>query len=402
MIKKIIIYYLAFCVAIAPSFVFANTAGGTWQQVGSWQQGATTVWEAMKKEGDKLYNGYAKVKPTVKQVSSAILKGGKNATIAYAVSVIVGEAVDYVLDPANNRVIVTGLGPGKDGLFQANNDKDKVGAYEAMKHVACAGFGQGYKGNPPDTWRTDWKDYLITCNNGVAKLVPVNHIPVDQVAAQVISNADAEHEASKRFVADVASANTTAKDKENQWENTKTPAQDYAPPKDDRANPPNTANPANTNTNAKDGTNTANPPDTANPDKPSDKPFELPAFCGLAPIVCETAQKLLTLPDLLTKWYESAKEYIKDFVDWMKKEPEKEDIEKPDFEDLDIPTDEVNIQFGGSCPAPVQIPLNLGGYDLSFEVSYTSLCTVSELLSPVFKTVSTLTAIYILAGLRRV
>lgn len=351
MIKKIIIYYLAFCVAIAPSFVFANTAGGTWQQVNSWQQGATVFWEAMKKEGDKFYNGYAKVKPTVKQVSSSILKGGKNATVAYALSVIVGEMVDYVLDPANNSVRVIGL---PTDIYEFNDGKGHVmvGTADAIREYACE-HSNGWGPNKS-------KDNLpgfVGCRNGYAFVTPKKDIPVDVVAAQVISNAESEHEGSKRFVADVINANTTTKDIEAQYEATKTLASDYVSPKDntDTKAPavPGTGAGEATGTNTGTGETTG----TTEPTTPTDTK-ELPVFCGWAPVVCDLAGK------------------VTEAIDWAKTEPELKD------EQLEIKEQEItqyqhinHVRFGQNCPfTPTNHSISLGVGSFDFTADLTFIC----------------------------
>ena len=111
--------------------------------------------------------------------------------------------------------------------------------------------------------------------------------------------------------------------------------------------------------------------------KPTDsKPFELPAFCDWAKPVC-------------------------DFIEWFKKDPEKEDPQQPGVVPIPTPTDTVDIAFGGSCPAPKVVPWYLGGHNVDVTIPYTPICDTATLLNPLIKLAASLGAVFIVAGIRR-
>lgn len=111
--------------------------------------------------------------------------------------------------------------------------------------------------------------------------------------------------------------------------------------------------------------------------KPTDsKPFELPAFCEWAKPVC-------------------------DFIEWFKKDPEKEDPQQPGVVPIPIPTDTVDIAFSGGCPAPKVVPWSFAGRNVDITIPYTPICDTATLLNPLIKLAASLGAVFIIAGIRR-
>jgi len=105
------------------------------------------------------------------------------------------------------------------------------------------------------------------------------------------------------------------------------------------------------------------------------KPFELPAFCTWAAIVCETAK-------------------------WLKEEPASM---TPTTVDTDSPIDDFDsdksyITFTGSCPPKYTASLSIMGATAPFEFDYTPICTVMSYLKPFIVGAGYIAAAYIIAG----
>lgn len=104
--------------------------------------------------------------------------------------------------------------------------------------------------------------------------------------------------------------------------------------------------------------------------KPQDesKPFELPEFCKWSSWFCEG------------------------------------DIDKKDtdidIDEMPIPTNSVNISFGGSCPTPQNFSFSIGGRSMVFSMSFDSLCRIATSFGGIVKIISTIIAAYILTGIK--
>lgn len=109
--------------------------------------------------------------------------------------------------------------------------------------------------------------------------------------------------------------------------------------------------------------------------KPEAKPFELPAFCTWAAIVCETAE-------------------------WLKREPETPEITAIDTDSPidDFDSDKSYITFTGSCPPKYTASLSIMGATAPFEFDYTPICTVMSYLKPFIVGAGYIAAAYIIAG----
>lgn len=105
------------------------------------------------------------------------------------------------------------------------------------------------------------------------------------------------------------------------------------------------------------------------------KPFELPAFCTWAAIVCETAE-------------------------WLKREPETPEITaiNTDSPIDDFDSDKSYITFTGSCPPKYTASLSIMGATAPFEFDYTPICTVMSYLKPFIVGAGYIAAAYIIAG----
>lgn len=95
--------------------------------------------------------------------------------------------------------------------------------------------------------------------------------------------------------------------------------------------------------------------------------------------------------------------YVCDFIDWVKA-PEPE-VQKPEVPWEEPTVGEVTSNWssglgGGSCPAPVQMNISVGGYNATPELSYDGICQFVTMLRPVLIGLATLLGAFIIAGMR--
>jgi|GEM_PF-4639795 len=105
--------------------------------------------------------------------------------------------------------------------------------------------------------------------------------------------------------------------------------------------------------------------------KPEAKPFELPAFCSWATVVCDYI-------DWVKTEYGSAKE-------WVKREPEALAPEPVQVQDMDIgdwqgKAEAGYVSFESQCPADVLIPVQLMGASQTLTISYAPFCHFAGLI----------------------
>ena len=102
--KTIIKIFICLSLIYTPMFANASNVGG-WNLSNPVAKGASAVYDATKNVvingKDFIKNSSVKITPTATQVAKTI---GRTAGVIIAVEMLIG-AVDWVLDPANNRVI---------------------------------------------------------------------------------------------------------------------------------------------------------------------------------------------------------------------------------------------------------------------------------------------------------
>ncbi len=105
-IKRFLAFFLSFTIIFSTTTAFAASPVG-WgaSPADIVMNGAVATVTAVKGAGSSALQSTIKHAPTAANVGKKILKGGGAAAVLMAVSQILGKAVDYVLDPANNRVI---------------------------------------------------------------------------------------------------------------------------------------------------------------------------------------------------------------------------------------------------------------------------------------------------------
>lgn len=444
---KILTWVLILFIAITPNFIFMRSANaanvGGWNLSNAAAQGASTVYDATKNVvingKDFIKNSSVKITPTASQVAKTI---ARTAGVMIAIEMLIG-AVDWVLDPANNRVIYYEEPPAKDKLpklwvWDAQMDgKDGVPTaeqacknsvqtrqqaqasgnymYEVFKSVSYASqdtatcyfdayntvTNEKYEGT---TSTTVTRKVNSAYNPNAADEREEKYLPYDVVAQQLISNASGgQPEAQAHTMAAAATAVAEA-----ETDNTK------ARPIVSQAEANATTKPADAAEaeKANEATGTSQP-NTANPEA-TDIALEFPVFCNWAPTICEAAQTVISFPQMLTNWWDTANQkanewataiseawtYAKNWAteNYTDSESTKVTVEQDNTIIFD---DSQRITFGNSCPTPQQFSVSFSGTTQNLEFSYEPLCQFMSMIKPFVVAGSYLIGAYIVMGLSR-
>lgn len=413
--KKILVLLLCFNIVLAPTYAFANSPLGGWTITDQIAQGASTVITATK---TTIINGAsvvktstAKITPNASQVAKVLRGGLAGYALSVALEQLLG-AVDWVLDAENNRIIYGGSPTGFIYTIVSYGGNLNVSSpdYTSACEKAMAAFIK-IQSTGGDTFTTSNMyatpklctfDYHIKQYTYSERLT-VTQIEVDQepkslplevVAAQVISNAESHADQQKKAGAQAA---TTAA------------AQDML------ANDSATQSDVETqlNSNAKTQTSEAaqaeaTPKDPAAPQAGTDIKITFPVFCSWAPIVCEAAQSAIKFPTTVENWWNTATQaissswlYFKEWLDWTKNDSELPDNQTNEVTELPIPELQENaISWSASCPPDVQVPINLYGQSSTLTFSWSPWCQLLNIIKPAIIASAYIGAAFIVLGLR--
>ncbi|WP_265937158.1 virulence factor TspB C-terminal domain-related protein, partial [Acinetobacter sp. WCHAc060025] len=217
-------------------------------------------------------------------------------------------------------------------------------------------------------------------------------LPLDVVANQVISNAEAGD--TNAQVATTAAAADIVNDAQND---------------DAKARPIVNQLEANAETKTEEEATGQSKPNTET--GATDLSLTFPVFCGWAPVVCEAAQTVISFPQTLTNWwdrsvnalteaYEYAKSQVQAVRDYFKDEPPKNDDTALDIPDPPLPDINTDINFGGACPVSKTVPISFAGISTEIEFSFQPLCDIASFIKPVVITISAFSSALIIAGIR--
>jgi len=362
-IKRVLAFILSFALIFATTArANANTSIGGWTATDSLIAGANTTINAAKTAGGKALKSSITVAASASKVGKHLIKGGGAAALAFAMVELADGAIDWVLDPANNAVKYKNPAVVSVGTTPCTSNKSWVKTADQV----CEQWDRGFATKVTST--------AVYCSGGTgayaAQCVVTGgdqqeyiSIPIDTVAAKVISNAAAGHAPSQEAVKATALEGFAAGEHDA--------ALDAA---------------------AEADTGVENPPDTENPPKDPDAPAE--PFDPAGIISAINALKAL-LAGILSS--------ITSLSDWFKSEPPPEP--KPEDTELDIPVPDVvpvdtDINFGGSCPANFEFNGSIFGNPINIVLLDTSkfcgfLSTFVKF--PVYAA-SSLFALYILGG----
>ena len=421
--KNVLIKILiSFVIAISPIILInnANAANlGGWSMSNPVAQGASVLYQGAK---NVIINGAnvaktstALITPAASNVAKVLARGAAGYALSVAVEQLLG-AVDWVLDPANNRIKYYEPNTADPPHLFQSFVNDKV----VSARTACTGFG---KIQQPDPWKSftfkitgDLKkgyycDFSITYSWGDKEnqkilLTPVvikpeaereeKYLPLTTVAQKVISNASSGD--TNAQVATTAAAADMVKDAES--DNVK-------------ARPIINQLDANAKVETKADANTATGEQTQNPTKPEvkDLKLEFPAFCGWAPIVCEAAQKVISFPNTLIEWwgiattslsdaYAYAKTQVQAATDYFKDDIVQKDETTNDFQVPNFDADKVHLTGSNQCPSD-SVSFNVMGRSVTLNMPYQPICDALSFFKPAVLLVGAIASVFIIAGINR-
>lgn len=381
--RKIIHIFLSLVIVYASTTsAYANTSVGGWSALDVITAGATNTINATKTAGGKVLNSAITIAPQAGKVGKHLIKGGGTAALLIAVPQLLGDGVDWVLDPANNSVRYTEVADVDDGVTPASpqmfckwHDECAADVYNygnatAAAHATCNGYKETFlkiREQPPytsgqyltveckrtngsiDLWNVRVKPNPAYDPNYKPDAPTEKHLPINTVAAQVISNAEAGDPSSQEAVKATALEGFAAGEHDA--------ALDAAATE----------------------TGTENPPDTENPPKDPDAPAE--PFDPAGIISAINALKAL-LAGILSS--------ITGLADIFNSDPPPEKTQK----ETDVPVDDlpptkgasdfdVNyINFGGQCPVLPSFDVGIGGASSTLTFDMTPLCDMAVKIRP--------------------
>ncbi|HGW5132526.1 TPA: virulence factor TspB C-terminal domain-related protein [Acinetobacter baumannii] len=417
MIHRINVFLLSLFVALAPNFIFLQAANATTVTAEGWSvtkrlvQGATTFYDGAKSVAlnGKTYlaAGTASITPTASQVSRMIVGTGAVLAVDLAIKTLIG-AVDYVMDPANNRVVYNGTSVGTfywdqypnvtfSTAQQACQYASTHGSYSKWKFYSVVQNGNDNFWCKGKELKADGTEYFPENDPatyavvvGVAGPADKRTLPYDTVASQIISDAIANKDDAKAYVSSVAD---TALDSDEQRQ--LVPASNVV----NQLN--NTQSIPTTETAQGQAVPQANPNDpTAPKAPPTDIKINFPVFCEWAPTVCQAAQAAINFPKTFLEKFQK-------WDDWINREtkPYTYDETKLDTEDkrtFDFSVfNENRFSVDDKCPAPEPHTFALAGQTVSFSFDLQPVCSILEMAKPALIAASYIYAAYIVIGASR-
>lgn len=401
--KQVVKVLICFCLVYTPFFANAASLGG-WSLGSPVASGASAIVNGTKEiilnGASKIAKGTAKITPNATQVAKVLARGGAGYALSVAVEQLLG-AVDWVLDPANNRIkyyedgyVYSNLpDPNQTGAISGTSLSDvcsrSIASFEAQNN-----YGYKYHSATAEplkcyfTQGSSSTKYEFTIYKTLVGEREEKYLPLPVVAQKVISNAAGGDVSAQQAI--TAAAQDVINEAENDSAKAAPIIQQLEASKTVEAE------------------NTATGEQTQNPEKPNvtDISLEFPAFCGWAPLVCEAAQTVISFPITLTQWWNTANQKADSWAQsisqaWAefndtppKNEDTELEIEQPEIE---VDTD---INFGGACPAPLSTSFSMFGSTHTMEFSFDPVCEIASFIKPVVVSISAFSAALIIGGIR--
>ncbi|HFF9389937.1 TPA: virulence factor TspB C-terminal domain-related protein [Acinetobacter baumannii] len=415
---KLITWLQIFIIAITPNFIFLQSANATtvagegWSVTKKLVQGATTFYDGAKNVvlNGKNYaaTGTAAITPTASQVSKMIVRTGAVVAVDLAIKALIG-SVDYVMDPANNRVIYDSSEQSNPALykylFAVSGYETYQDGYYALTAPAVCSQVIGKKVYPQWssfkwTYETDTSYSYGLCSSSITSVVisrfsnpaynpnaerEKSYLPYETVASQIISDAAAEKADGKAYVSSVAD---TALEQDEQKQ---------IVPASDVANQLNNSQAIPTSNTAQgQAVPQVNPNDpTAPKAPPTDITLNFPVFCEWAPTVCQAAQAAIDFPKTVA-------DYWKKTDKWMNESASDTSETKPEVKELELNFDDGSrINFDQTCPQPQPIQVTFMGVTQDASFSFEPLCNFMIMIRPFVIGSAYLIGAYIVMGLSR-
>lgn len=391
--SKIITLLICLQLALYPSVVFSAGGLGGWTLSNPIAQGASTLYTGMK---NVMINGKnvaktstALITPTATQVAKLLARGAGGYALSVAVAQLIGDGIDWVLDPANNQITYNSSAPYQQGIyrqvdFEGNNPHTvcrQTATYFNKTYKSFTVQGTGFYCIFTDG--SSWAGAFEATGGQVEG--DKKTIPLPTVASKIISNAQNGDSSAK------AVTTATAADIVNDAQN-------------DEAQARPIVNQLEQNAVTQADETTANGQTKPNPQTGGyDINLEFPAFCGWAPIVCEAAQSAINFPKTVEQWYTETKTAIKEAWNWFREEPTQPEKEQPidiDERPLTNPSsyDKNYLNFGGSCPSVESTNIQVGPISVPLSINVTALCDFALKVRPAVLGLAYLTALGIVSS----
>lgn len=408
---------------------------GAWTITNTVAQGASTILTGSKEVilngAKKIATGTAKITPTASQVSKVLARGAAGYALSVAVQQLLG-AVDWVLDPANNRIkyysdssdlndpsiqyhYIALFGNTTHTTIEAAAaaslaERKKMGDieftgtinYTSSQAYAC------YKYNS-----STYCDFPLVSQIANPAYDPnaqpereEKSIPLDVVAQQVISNAQggdtnaqvATTAAAADIINEAENDNVKARPIVQQLENTQSIPTDQT---------------VNGDAVPKENANTENPSSSVAAPA-TDLTLDFPIFCDWAPSICQAAKEVIALPITLTNWWDSATTSITESWTWVKSRYEAAVTSISEFFSQETNTDtelefndptqitDTSISFSNQCPAPITLAdFSYHGISQKWEMNFSPWCDViSTFIKPIVIAMAGFSAVLIVSGVR--
>lgn len=371
LIRRFFAFVISAFLIFFPAYSYANTSVGGWSAVDVITAGATNTINATKTAGGKALKSAVTVAPSAVKVGKHLIKGGGAAALALAVPQLIGEGVDWVLDPENNAVKYNIEGVAGDYIIgcptvscSINNYSFRAPVSGTAKEDVCAMLASsaGRSGNI----EVRGSQCIVATYYSVGYVYPATfppedkpaYLPIEQVAAQVISNAEAGDPSSQEAVKATALEGFAAGEHDA--------ALDSAATESDAGteNPPDTADPDN-------------PPKPNEPAEPFDPAGIISAINALKALLAGILSSITSMADSLTG-----------FFDWVQgdvpPEDEPKDVPFATTDDIGIDDNvrfEQRIEFNGQCPVN-DFSFSMMGVTYSKPIPYYHLCGFLEQIAP--------------------
>ena len=360
LIKRFFAFVISAFLITFPVYSYATTSVGGWTALDTITAGANNTINATKTAGGKVLKSAITIAPQAGKVGKYLLRGGAAGALALAVPQLIGEGVDWVLDPANNAIKYTvtesGSGAFPAGSWSPNQDLSPpfFGSVDSLCKYVFGSAGCDDSAIQGDTVAgcggTGSSRYCTVigyrpAGGGSPPVSVEKSIPIDTVASKVIANAEAGHAPSQEAVKATALEGFAAGEHDA--------ALDAAAVPD---------------------TGVENPPDTENPPVDPAAPFDPSS------IIAAINSLKAMLAGILSS--------MTGFFDWMKAPvpPDEEKKDVPFATTGDVGLDSVDryeqrIDFSGQCPVN-DFSFTMMGVTYAKPIPYHHFCGFLEQIAP--------------------
>jgi hypothetical protein len=371
--QRLLAFFLSFALIFSSTSALATTSVGGWTATDSLIAGANTTINAAKTAGGKALKSSITVAASASKVGKHLIKGGGAAALAFAMVELLDAGIDWVLDPANNAVKYKDPNASEGGAVGTGGATDQciAAALSTYGTIEGAGFVEFHPSGGSMKCKSKfgefgWIPYNPPAGSGSGS-DEYKYIPIDTVAAKVISNAEAGHAPSQEAVKATALEGFAAGEHDAALDAAAVPDTGVENPTEGVENPTD--------------------PNPTDPPKDPAVPFDPSSI-----IAAINALKAL-LAGILSS--------ITSLADWFKADPEEKDNEV-DIPDVPLPEPNTDISFGGSCPADLSVNFNLYGTSTDFVLMpFSKFCPLlSTFVKPTLIVLGSFFAVSIVGGRR--